>query len=472
MDEEVSSKFSYCIYKCSIEYRELLPFLELMEYNPTDVKFATIRINVKNSTFIHFEYNPEWIKMIHRDILYFFMLVEAMKIVLHHPTRIGNADAGNIVAKMAASNVVAGLDIPANSKFKPEVQDFDWLVNITGKAIDKESLTYEKAYKYLVTAFKNQPNMQMPNLSGLANKQNNPQGQDKGNGQPSGDSNDNSNGNDNSNQNKGSNDTQDKSDGNGQNGQSSENKSPSQKKSQRDLIKQHYDAANQAWQLQAYGENLIVDDQITKEFEANGGIDAFNKGYSRTGSKYSRTTKKMLFDSNTWTYDMRKVLNRFAADVRTQYVETSRMRYNRRYGLAQPGYRHKYQSKVAICFDRSGSMSNKEDIEHAIGIINSALKYAEVWYCEWDTKCTEFTKVKKDFSNVSENGGGTDPQCVIDYIKEKGLQFNGLIFITDNEYNWNMPNIAAKISILGTGDSTQPPAWCRYFMRMRDLIRS
>lgn len=475
--ELIEEKFKYCIYKCSMDYKELLPFFDLMEYRSVDDERATIRINVKDSTLLYFEYGPKWVSEIHRDILLNLMLVEAMKIVLHHPTRLHGIH-GDIQAKISASNVVASMDISINAKLDKLLQNLEWFNKVTGKNIEKNKLSFEVAYRYLNELNKKNKSNQIQqfasqNQSGSngnqngqssnqnqqssaqsQNNQNNSQGGSNNSQNPSGQGQQNQNQNQNDN-------------GSGQNGSSD----GQGQRSQKELVEQHYSPKTQAWQNEGYAENLVVDDTITREFEANGGIDAFNGDGHNCGHRYSEATKKMLFDANTYDFNVKKILNRFAQDVRTQFVVSSRMRYNRRYGLERPGYTHTYKSKVGICYDRSGSMSNKKDVELAVGIINSALKYSEVWYCEWNTVCMGFSKIKTNFSEVSKEGGGTDPQCVIDYIKEHKLQFNGLIFITDNCYYWSKPNLCSKISILGTSDSCNPPAWCKYFMKMKDLIK-
>jgi hypothetical protein len=470
-----------------MDYKELLPFFDLMEYRSVEDERATIRINVKDSTLLYFEYGPKWVSEIHRDILLNLMLVEAMKIVLHHPTRLHGIH-GDIQAKISASNVVASMDISINAKLDKLLQNLEWFNKVTGKNIEKNKLSFEVAYRYLNEVNKKNKAKQIQQFASQSqsNSNSNQKGQSSNQSQQSSaQSQNNSNSSQSQSQN-GSNNSKDQS-GKGQqnqndtgSSQNGQNNNPNQQNSenqgqgqrtQRELVEQHYSPKTQAWQNEGYAENLIVDDTITREFEANGGIDAFNGNGHNCGNKYSEITKKMLFDANTYDFNVKKILNRFAADVRTQFVVSSRMRYNRRYGLERPGYAHTYKSKVGICYDRSGSMDNKKDVELAVGIINSALKYSEVWYCEWNTQCTGFTKIKTNFNNVAKEGGGTDPQCVIDYIKEHKLRFDGLIFITDNFYCWNKPNLCSKISILGTADSCQPPAWCKYFMKMKDLIK-
>lgn len=491
----IQDKFKYCIYKCSMDYKELLPFFDLMEYRSVDDERATIRINVKDSTLLYFEYGPKWVSEIHRDILLNLMLVEAMKIVLHHPTRLHGIH-GDIQAKISASNVVASMDISINAKLDKLLQNLEWFNKVTGKNIEKNKLSFEVAYRYLNEINKKNKSNQIQqvasqsqsNSNGNQNgqssnqsqqssapsqsNQNNSQGGSSNSQNPSGQDQQNQSNGSNQNNNNGSNQNSNSSSQNGSSsGQGQEQGQGQSQRTQRELVEQHYSPKTQSWQNEGYAENLVVDDTITREFEANGGIDAFNGNGHNCGHQYSEATKKMLFDANTYDFNVKKILNRFAADVRTEFVVSSRMRYNRRYGLERPGYAHTYKSKVGICYDRSGSMDNKKDVELAVGIINSALKYSEVWYCEWTTICKGFTKIKTNFSEVSKECGGTDPQCVIDYIKEHRLRFDGLIFITDNCYSWSKPNLCSKISILGTADACNPPAWCKYFMKMKDLIK-
>ena len=217
--------------------------------------------------------------------------------------------------------------------------------------------------------------------------------------------------------------------------------------------------ATEGWE-----ENTLVDQEIQE----------ITHHIAENGSRWGNVSGGLLqaiLAANTPKFDPRTVLRRFKANTVDKYTEDTRMRPDRRKGFDVPGKRHKFRSRILIAIDCSGSMSD-EDVERGCAIINKFVKHADVSYCFWDGVCGPFTQQKQKSTEFKLIGRGcTNPDCVLEAIKERKAKFDGLVFITDNGFCWERPeHMANKIFLIHTADACEPPEWIKYILSFKQLF--
>jgi hypothetical protein len=66
----------------------------------------------------------------------------------------------------------------------------------------------------------------------------------------------------------------------------------------------------------------------------------------------------------------------------------------------------------------------------------------------------------------------TNTQCVMDKVEGDHLKYDGIVFLTDCEFDWPMPRDVNRICIVkARGGRGNIPAWCKFGMEMDDLMR-
>lgn len=117
----------------------------------------------------------------------------------------------------------------------------------------------------------------------------------------------------------------------------------------------------------------------------------------------------------------------FAHSIKSREKERTRRKYNRRYGLLNPGRRKKDTTKIAVAVDTSGSMWN--DLPKVMAEVYEIAKHSEVWIIECDAEVKECYKADPKKPIDFSGGGGTTYQPAIDKAKEIGA--SGLIYLGD-----------------------------------------
>ena len=127
----------------------------------------------------------------------------------------------------------------------------------------------------------------------------------------------------------------------------------------------------------------------------------------------------------------RNVLSGFRASIISSKRNLTRMRPNRRSGFDNMGSIHRFETRVLVAVDVSGSISSC-DLQYFYGVINSAFKYgiSAIDVIEFDVGITSVISLKKVLKNVEVFGrGGTSFQEPIDYAHNN--DYDGLIILTD-----------------------------------------
>ena len=188
-----------------------------------------------------------------------------------------------------------------------------------------------------------------------------------------------------------------------------------------DAMKEYFNphgTANKDWSdnslIDAEIQNMVNEKRSTME-----GWGSFTGNY-----------RSEIISANEPKISWKDIVRLFKQSVLTGETISSRMKLNRRYDLAQPGYRRRYTAKIIFAVDISGSMTD-EDLAEGFAVINKICKHADISYVLFDTEIKTIEKKMKKAkeSFVLTGRGGTDFQCVVDYAES--VKADGLVIYTD-----------------------------------------
>lgn len=141
--------------------------------------------------------------------------------------------------------------------------------------------------------------------------------------------------------------------------------------------------------------------------------------------------QQMLKASLKAKIDWRKVLSGFRASILSSERKLTRMRPNRRTGFSSMGSIRRFNTRLLVAVDVSGSVSDKS-VSDFYGVINSAFRYGfeGVDVLQFDCGVQSVVTLTKAVKNFAVNGrGGTSFQEPVDYAHENG--YEGLVILTD-----------------------------------------
>ena len=127
----------------------------------------------------------------------------------------------------------------------------------------------------------------------------------------------------------------------------------------------------------------------------------------------------------------RNVLSGFRASILSSGRKLTRMRPNRRTGFDNMGSIRRFDTRLLVAVDVSGSISSG-DLSYFYGVINSAFRYGftSVDVIQFDAGVRVVQTLRKVMKDVGVVGrGGTSFQEPIEYAHENG--YDGLVMLTD-----------------------------------------
>ena len=127
----------------------------------------------------------------------------------------------------------------------------------------------------------------------------------------------------------------------------------------------------------------------------------------------------------------RNVFSGFRASILSSKRKLTRMKPNRRTGFANMGSIRRFDTKLLVAVDVSGSISS-QSLSYFYGVINSAFRYGfeSIDVIQFDCGVRVVQNLKKVMRNVVAVGrGGTSFQEPIDYAAEN--DYDGLLILTD-----------------------------------------
>ena len=399
--------------------------------NIHEVPDVTFRLNTRAGLSPTLEYSKKFIDSLTSNTLCVLLTIELFRLILHHPT---SRLLYPVHICYRASTIICTdpdiLTLPMDMAVKEKFPSFDEVKKINPELDYKTDFYLEKIFAVL--------NSKEQEDKDANEKRENPDG-DSGGGSGN--------------------------EGGGAGGEGGEQLSPEE--IERESLKKHFSPENTAKSVEQWGENEMLDtkvrNQILREMQTG--------GWGRMPGYMKDRIKKY----NELQYDPRAIFAKFTRSVFSTICTFTRMKPPRRAGQRYigiiPGKRHKQQAKVLIAFDSSGSM-NDDDLAKGLGFMECSLRHAEVWYAWWDCSCTDFEKVRFPKPEYDLSGrGGTNPQCVIDKIKETKEDFDGVILFTDCEFKWEQPKTKLNICIVRTDRSWDPPKWVKWTFKLKDLAK-
>lgn len=420
-----------------------LAFYGLIERRPVDDDSITMRLNTESGSIIYLDYNPDFVLsfgMIEKgySILSAFVYVECLRVALHHcttrackPYEIFKLSSDLLCFENAMSLVEVNKETMALVKVMfPTIQNY--LPILKKHKFDKEKDFFlERVFSIFMKEQDDEKNKSSSNGSSASDSSDNGSKSDSSNG-------DNSD------------DTQSDSSGS---------------RAVSDAIKQHLSIENAPKSTEKWNENTIINERINQK------ADEVISNHSYFGT-LTPALKMAILNANKKEYNPASLIKGFANSIMCERRYETPMRVHRRFGTDWPGYRNEFKPRVVFAFDASGSVSNTM-LEWACTISRSFFSQCEVYYCFWDTKCTEVIEMKKKVQRMDCEGRGcTDPMVVLDKLNEpknKRKQFDAVVYVTDCEFNMEKPKSSKKFMFIQTKGSMPAPEWASRVVSYDDM---
>ena len=151
------------------------------------------------------------------------------------------------------------------------------------------------------------------------------------------------------------------------------------------------------------------------------------KSWGSIGGNFAEVLQASVKAKINW----RNVFAGFRASIISSKRMLTRMRPNRRTGFDNMGSTRRFDTKLLVAVDVSGSIPSKS-LEYFYGVINSAFRYGfeSIDVIQFDCGIRAVHSLKKVIKDVAIIGrGGTSFQEPIDYAHENG--YDGLVILTD-----------------------------------------
>lgn len=140
---------------------------------------------------------------------------------------------------------------------------------------------------------------------------------------------------------------------------------------------------------------------------------------------------ELLTSSLKAKINWRNIFAGFRASIISSKRKLTRMRPNRRTGFDNMGSVRRFDTKLLVAVDVSGSIST-ESLQYFYGVINSAFRYGfeSIDVIQFDHGVRAVHSLKKVVKDIAILGrGGTSFQEPVDYAHENG--YDGLVMLTD-----------------------------------------
>ena len=186
------------------------------------------------------------------------------------------------------------------------------------------------------------------------------------------------------------------------------------------------------------------DENAQKQIDDNIKKADIENGWGETGGNLLRT----LQDQADFSFDYRRALTRFRANIVSVNRRLTRMKPSRRYGFAAMGSRYERKADILIAVDVSGSITDESFARFYHAIKNffflKIIENIDLIFFDVNLKNTKPVKFTKNFNLTEITGrGGTNFQPPIDYFLENRNRYSGMIIFTDGE--GDVPKISGAV---------------------------
>lgn len=183
--------------------------------------------------------------------------------------------------------------------------------------------------------------------------------------------------------------------------------------------------SSELWQEDENAQNQI-DDKIKKA--------EIEEGWGETGGNLQRR----LTEDVDFSFDYRRALTKFRANIVSVNRRLTRMKPSRRYGFSAMGSRYERKADILIAVDVSGSITDEcfARFYHAIKnfFFLKIIENIDLIFFDVNLKNTRPVKFTKNFNLAEITGrGGTNFQPPVDYFLENRSHYSGMIIFTDGE---------------------------------------
>ena len=183
--------------------------------------------------------------------------------------------------------------------------------------------------------------------------------------------------------------------------------------------------SSELWQEDENAQNQINDKIKKAEIE---------NGWGETGGNL----KRELASEVDFSFDYRRALTRFRANIVSVNRRLTRMKPSRRYGFSAMGSRYERKADILIAVDVSGSITDESFARFYHAIKNffflRIIENIDLIFFDVNLKNTKPVKFTKNLKLSEINGrGGTSFQPPIDFFLENKNKYSGMIIFTDGE---------------------------------------
>ena len=157
------------------------------------------------------------------------------------------------------------------------------------------------------------------------------------------------------------------------------------------------------------------------------GIITCCQDWGSLAGDFAETLKASTRASINW----RNVFSGFRSSILSSKRKLTRMRPSRRFGFEQMGSVRRFDTRLLVAVDVSGSISS-ESLSYFYGVINSAFRYGfeNIDVVQFDCGVRVVQSLRKVLRETIAIGrGGTSFQEPVEYAHENG--YDGLVILTD-----------------------------------------
>lgn len=183
--------------------------------------------------------------------------------------------------------------------------------------------------------------------------------------------------------------------------------------------------SSELWQEDENAQNQINDKIKKAEIE---------EGWGETGGNL----KRELASEVDFSFDYRRALTRFRANIVSVNRRLTRMKPSRRYGFSAMGSRYERKADILIAVDVSGSITDESFARFYHAIKNffflRIIENIDLIFFDVNLKNAKPVKFTKNLKLSEITGrGGTSFQSPIDFFLENKNKYSGMIIFTDGE---------------------------------------